>query len=385
MIKKPSKNTELLSDKPHSKGAVAPPIYQSSLFIFDRYEDLQKFYAGESKQPIYSRVTNPTVELFEEKMALLENGEAAAAFASGMGAISNVVLGLVQQGDRIVAVNNIYPDTYRLLKQICHKFGVKADFVDGDNLKKIEEKIKGAKLIYLESPSTWVMEEQNLREIAKLASKHNVISVIDNSWASPIYQNPIDHGIDIVVHSASKYLSGHSDVVAGVAIGSKEIITKIKNETAILLGAKLSANEASLLLRGLRTLKLRLKQHEENGLYIANKLVEHKLVKKVNHPAIQKNNISSLQGYGSLMSFEVADRVNIPSFCDALTLFRLGVSWGGYESLIIPAIVGIKKGGKDNSAVDFGISDNVIRIFVGLEDKKDLWSDLENAFQKAKG
>lgn len=385
MTKKINKNTELLSDRPHSKGAVSPPIYQSSLFTFDCYEDLQKLYAGQSRQPIYSRVTNPTVELFEEKMALLENGEAAAAFSSGIGAISNIILGLVKQGDRIVAVNNIYPDTYRLLKQICHKFGIETDFVEGNNLSEIEQKIIGAKIIYLESPNTWVMEEQNLRGIAELAKRYNVISVIDNSWASPIFQNPIDEGIDIVIHSASKYLSGHSDVVAGVAIGSKDLITRVKNETAILLGAKLSAHEASLLLRGLRTLKLRLKQHEENGLYIAKKLKDHKLVRKVNHPALHKNDNSSLKGYGSLMSFELADGVDIPLFCNELNLFRLGVSWGGYESLVLPALLGIKKGGNDNSAVDFGVSEKLIRIFIGLEDKNDLWSDIKIALKKASG
>lgn len=382
---KKSKQTLLVNDQHYSKGAVAPPIYQSSLFSFETYEQLESFYNGDIKHAIYSRVDNPTVEMFEEKMALLEGAQAGAAYASGIAAISNVILSLVEKGDKVLAVENVYPDTYRLLKDICHKFGIETEFVDGSDLDQIEKSIIGKKFIYLESPSTSVMGEQNLAAIAALAKKNNVVSIIDNSWASPIFQNPIEHGIDIVVHSASKYISGHSDVVAGIAVGKKDIINKIKTETSAYLGAKLSAHEASLLLRSLRTLPLRLKQHEENGLFIAEKLKTHDAVTKVNHPGLARLSYSALKGYGSLMSLEVAENVNIPNFCNALELFRLGVSWGGYESLIMPAIAAINKGGYLNSAVDFGVPKNLIRIFVGLEQKEDLWLDIDNAFKKAIG
>lgn len=380
---KKSKQTLLVNDEHYSKGAVAPPIYQTSLFSFDTYEQLESFYRGEIKHAIYSRVGNPTVDLFEEKMAILEGAEAGAAYASGIAAISNVILSLVEKGDKVLAVNNIYPDTYRLLMDICRKFGVETEFVDGTDLEQIEKSIIGKKFIYLESPSTSVMEEQNLNAISALAQKNNVISIIDNSWASPIFQNPIEHGIDIVIHSASKYISGHSDVVAGIALGKKDIISKIKSETSAFLGAKLSAHEASLLLRGLRTLPLRLKQHEENGMFIAENLQNHSAVEKVNHPGLTRPSYSALKGYGSLMSFEVTENVDIPVFCNTLELFRLGVSWGGYESLIMPTLPVINKGGYLNSAVDFGVPKNLIRIFAGLEQKEDLWSDIENAFKKA--
>lgn len=380
---KKSKQTLLVNDEHYSKGAVAPPIYQSSLFSFETYEQLESFYRGEIKHAIYSRVDNPTVELFEEKMAMLEGAEAGAAYASGIAAISNVILSLVEKGDKVLAVNNIYPDTYRLLQDICQKFGIETEFVDGTDLNQIEKSIVGKKFIYLESPSTSVMEEQNLDAISALAKKNDVTSIIDNSWASPIFQNPIEHGIDIVIHSASKYISGHSDVVAGIALGKKDVITKIKSETSAFLGAKLSAHEASLLLRGLRTLPLRLKQHEENGMFIAEKLQKHSAITKVNHAGLNRPSYSALKGYGSLMSFEVNESVDIPAFCNALQLFRLGVSWGGYESLLMPALAVINKGGYLNSAVDFSVPKNLIRIFVGLEQKEDLWLDIDNAFKKA--
>ena len=383
-LKNIAKVTRLLNDEPYAEEAVAPPIFQTSLFSFKNYASLEKVYSGKADHSIYSRVGNPTVKIFEDKIAALEGGETAVAYASGMGAISNVILGLIEQGDRIVAVKHIYPDTYRLLKQHCSKFGVKTDIVDGEDLNAIEMSLKGAKLLYLESPSTFLMSEQNLEAIARIAKKHAVITVIDNSWASPIFQNPIEQGIDIVVHSASKYISGHSDVVAGVAIGSFKLMSHIKNTTSTLLGAKLSAHEAGLLIRSLRTLSLRLEQHQKNGIYIAQNLMDHRSVTKVYHPSIVKNPHSCLKGYGSLMSIEVDDNINIPNFCDALELFKIGVSWGGYESLIMPAIASINKGGEFSSVNDFGISKKLIRLFIGLEDKQDLWSDLENSLEIAR-
>jgi len=383
-IKNIAKNTALLSDKAHSHDAVAPPIYQTSLFSFKDYAALESAYCGETEHAIYSRVGNPTVALLEEKIANIEGGEMAVAYSSGMGAISNAILGLIEHGDRVVAVKHIYPDTYRLLKSHCSKFGVTTDIVDGHDLNAIEEKLPGAKLLYLESPNSFMMGEQNLNDIAVLAKKYGVITLIDNSWASPIYQNPIEHGIDIVLHSASKYISGHSDVVAGIAVGSKKLMDDIKNNTGTLLGAKLSAHEAGLLLRGLRTLPIRIKQHHENALYVIDQLQKHVSITKIHHPAANKDEHSALKGYGSLMSVELAEDINIPAFCDALEFFKIGVSWGGYESLVIPAIAAINRGGEYATVIDFGVSDRLVRLFIGLEDKEDLWSDIEGALEQAK-
>jgi len=378
-----SDDTVLVHDEPHAEHAISPPIYQTSNFAFESYHAMVDRFRGDSDQPVYSRVDNPTVSVLLDKMCQLEGGEAAAAFSSGMAAISNAILGQVQAGDRIVCVNHIYPDTYRLLKGVCSRFDISTDFVDGRDLKAIEDALPGAKLLYLESPNTWVMQEQDLMSIAKVAKCAGVTTVVDNSWASPIYQKPLEAGIDLVVHSASKYISGHSDTVAGLLVGDKTIIDQLKLHTTPYLGAKLSAQEAALLLRGLRTLPLRLKRHHESGLLIANRLAEHEFVTRVYHPGLASNNFSLLRGYGGLFSFEIDAALDIATFCDSLSLFRLGVSWGGHESLVMPAEVSINQAGEYCAAVDFGVSPRMIRLFIGLEEPEELWQDLCKAFASA--
>lgn len=378
-----SEETMLVHDEQHSEGAASPPIYQTSLFTFDSYQSMVDRFRGDSSRPVYSRIDNPTVSVLLDKICRLEDGEAAVAFASGMAAISNTILGQVESGDRIVCVRNIYPDTYRLMKGLCTRFGVTTDFVDGKDLKAIEAALPGAKLLYLESPSTWIMEEQDLAAIASLARTAGVITIVDNSWASPIFQKPLQLGIDLVIHSATKYISGHSDAVAGLLVGSRAIIDQLKLEVTPYLGAKLSAHEAALLLRGLRTLPLRMARHQNSGLLIAERLSQHQLVKRVFHPGLSRSTFSTLRGYGGLFSFEIDDSVCIASFCDALSIFRLGVSWGGHESLVMPAEVSISQAGEHSAAVDFGVSPRMIRLFAGLEDPEDLWSDLETAFANA--
>jgi cystathionine beta-lyase/cystathionine gamma-synthase len=379
----PSIDTLLVHDERHSKGAVAPPIYQTSLFTFDSYQAMVDRFRGETDHAVYSRIDNPTVSVLLEKMCQLEGGEKALAFSSGIAAISNAILGLVKAGDRVVCVKHCYPDTYRLLKLICARFGVTTDFVEGTDLLAIENALPGAKLLFLESPTTLLFEEQDLSRIAALAKAADVITIIDNSWATPIFQQPLKCGIDLVVHSASKYISGHSDTVAGLLVGNGALIDKLVNETTPYLGAKLSAQEASLLLRGLRTLPLRLQRHQESALMIAKRISDHPAVTAVHHPGLSPAPYSSLSGYGGLFSFEVDNSINIPAFCNLLELFRLGVSWGGYESLVMPAEVSINQAGSPSAAIDFGVSSRLIRLFVGLEDPEDLWQELHAALASA--
>jgi len=375
--------TMLVHDERYSEGAIAPPIYQTSLFAFESYQSMVDRCRGTSSQSIYSRVDNPTVSVLLDKMCQLEGGESALAFSSGIAAISNAILGLVESGDRIVCVNHVYPDTYRLLKDLCARFGVTTDFVDGRDPDAVGELLPGAALLCLESPCTWVMQEQDLASIAKMAKAEGVTTMVDNSWASPIFQKPLHAGIDLVVHSASKYISGHSDTVAGLLVGKNSIIDRLGRETTPYLGAKLSAQEASLLLRGLRTLPLRLQRHQESGVLIAKRLANHESVTCVHHPGLEPCDYSLLQGYGGLFSFEVDDAIDIPALCDSLSLFRLGVSWGGHESLVLPASVSIETAGEYSSVVDFGVSPRLIRLFVGLEDPEELWSDLSKAIARA--
>lgn len=378
-----SQQTLLTHDQRHEMGAVTTPIYQSSLFTFSDYDSMIARFRGESDQPLYSRVDNPTVKALQDKMAALEGGEACLAFGSGMAAISNAILSVVAPGKKVVCVNHVYPDTYRFLRGFCQRFGIVTEFVDGDDEAAIGAALSDASLLYLESPSSWVMSEQNLNQLGAMAREAGVVSMIDNSWASPIFQQPLLCGIDIVVHSASKYISGHSDVVAGLVIASQQHINHITRHISPYLGGKLSAHEASLLMRGLRTLPLRMKHHHQSALTIAEKLAEHPLVTDVCHPGLKSQSWSTLRGYSGLFAFEVAEQVDIPQLCNALELFHMGVSWGGFESLVMPAISVINQASEFNSAVDFGVSPRLIRISVGLEETNDLWADLQQALASA--
>lgn len=376
--------TQLTHDVRHDKGAVSPPIYQSSLFSFSDYDSMIARFRGDSDQPLYSRVDNPTVKALQEKVALLEQGEACLAFSSGMAAISNAILSVVSPGDKVVCINHVYPDTYRFLRGFCQRFNIDSEFVDGDSLAAVEAALPGAKLLYLESPSSWVMGEQDLRALVALAKRYGVTTMIDNSWASPLFQKPLTLGVDIVVHSASKYISGHSDVVAGLVIASRERITAITSGVSPFLGGKLSANEAWLLIRGLRTLPLRMRQHHASALTIAQQLLAHPQVTRVYHPGLDPQPFSTLSGYSGLFSFELDESVDIPRFCNALNLFHMGVSWGGFESLVMPAISVLNQAGEFNSARDFGVSPRVVRISIGLEETDDLWIDLQQAIAAAR-
>ena len=373
----------LAHDDAYPMGAVSPPIYQSSLFVFENYQAMISRFRGDTDYPLYSRVDNPTVRALEEKFAGLENAESVCAFASGMAAISNAILSQVKTGDKILCVKHVYPDSYRFLLGVCPRLGINVEFVDGRDLAAIEKALPGCKVFYLESPSSWVFHEQDLPAIAQLAKQHQVTTIIDNSWATPIFQKPLDHGIDLVVHSASKYISGHSDTVAGLLAGRKELITPVKQKIMPFLGAKLSAHEAWLLLRRLRTLNVRMHALEKSAKLITQRLQEHSAIAEVLHPSITTSAYSSLSGFSSLFSIVLKPQVHIPTFCDTLNIFRLGVSWGGYESLVIPAEAAINQAGDFNSAREFGVSPHTIRLNIGLEDPDELWVDLNKALAKA--
>jgi cystathionine beta-lyase/cystathionine gamma-synthase len=368
-------------DALHEHDPVVGPIYQTSLFTFKNFEAMRSAFAGESAGYIYSRVGNPTVHDFERRIAALEGAEAARGFASGMAAISATVLSVVKSGERIVAVRHCYGDAYRFFEKLLTRLAIKVDYVDGSDAEAVEAALPGAKLLYLESPSSMVFELQDIARLAKAARAQGIVTLIDNSWATPVFQKPIAHGADLVLHSASKYIGGHSDTVAGVVAGSAASIAKIDELTHPFLGAKLSPLEAFLLTRGLRTLPFRIKRHMDSALVIAERLRQHRNVMKVHHPAYSNHTgRGTLAGFTGLFTFEADDRIDVPRFSDALKYFRLGVSWGGHESLIVPVAASLAQTPGVNSFDRFGVSPRAIRLHVGLEDPEMLWADLENAF-----
>ncbi|WP_162653452.1 PLP-dependent transferase [Lentilitoribacter sp. Alg239-R112] len=362
-------------------GAMTPPIVQSSLFSFDSYQAFEDRMAGISDKPLYTRVQNPTVTAFEDLMTKAESGEAAVGFASGIAAITSTLMAYVKPGFKIACVEHVYPDTFRFMERILRPFGVEISYHSAEAFENDADLLSGVDLAYLESPNSVIFQPINLQKVSEYAKRHGTVTMVDNSWASPVFQRPLTLGIDIVIHSASKYISGHSDTVAGVVVSSFSHIARIRDLTLSLLGAKLAPFEAFLLTRGLRTLNIRMMQHQATANLFVDRLSAIPQVRKINSPGA--NAVPGLTGRSGLMSVEFDDSVNIPKFSDALSHFRLGVSWGGFESLMLPARVGLAQAGEQNSMQKFGVSPNLVRLSLGLEDPEDLWADFVNALSQS--
>lgn len=358
---------------------VAPPIYQTSNFYFKTVAQFRDAISDEKKSLIYSRGNNPTVNLLCRKLAALEAADDALVFGSGMAAISSAILSNVKMGDHIVCVQNPYSWTNTLLNtNILPKFGVTVSMIDGRSTRDVIDAVKpNTTLIYLESPNSWTFELQDLNAISAFARDHGIVTVIDNSYSTPLIQQPINHGIDLVVHTASKYLGGHSDVVAGVCCGSKALIGKIFGNEFLTLGGILSPFNAWLVLRGLRTLPVRLEHVSRVTAEIIKYFKSQPKVKKIYYPLLPENDqyeLAKLQmkkGSG-LFTIEVDSDTNaIERFCNSLTYWRMAVSWGGFESLIIPSCTFVRPGLYNS------LPPTLIRFSVGLEDSETLISDID--------
>ena len=370
----------LLAADAETGGAAVPPIHQTSLFTFDSVDAMEAAFRAPERHSIYTRGLNPTVRAFERKVAAMERCENARGFASGMGAISATLLGLLVTGDRVVCVRNVYPDTYRIMTGLMARIGIEAIFVDGEDLDAVRSAVAGARMLYLESPTSMTFDTLDVAALAEIAREAGAISVIDNSWASPAFQRPAEHGVDLVIHSASKYLSGHSDTVAGIVCGPDDLLHEINRVAYPSLGAKLSPFDAWLLIRGMRTLPMRMRQHHRAGLEIATRLAAHPAVSRVRHPGLGEVAGATLSGFSGLFSIHLRGGARAArAFCDQLGIVRLGVSWGGHESLAFPSQLGLIQPGLTNSFEAFGIGDDMVRLHVGLEDIEDLWRDIEQA------
>lgn len=393
MSKKRNPSTLLVHDENNSSlyhGAVVPPIFQNSLFTFNSWEDIDDAFENREDSFIYSRGKNPTVQMVEEKLAQLACGEKAQLFPSGMAAITSACLHFLSPNSHVIAIKNMYgPANNLLVNYLSKKMNIETTFVSGTSLKEYEDAIKpNTQLIYLESPSSAVFLLQDIEAITSLAKSKGIKTIIDNTWATPIFQKPLLLGVDLEVHSCSKYFGGHSDIVGGVVIGSESDVTSIFHHEYELLGSKTAPMEAWLLLRSLRTLTVRLKQHQESALKVAQFLESHVKVSKVNYPGLESYPQYELakkqmQGFTGLLSFrlDTEDLKQIKKFVNTLGLFQIGVSWGGHESLIyVPAISYLKELSEEQFK-NMGISLGDVRISVGLEHSDDLISDLSTALQ----
>lgn len=370
-------------DTPASwQGAVAPPIYETSLFTFPSFEAAQEAFRGAPGVYTYTRGWNPTARVAEEKIAALEGGEACKIFASGMAAVSSALLRFLQQGDHVVAVRSLYSVTYRFLREFAPRYGIGHTLVDGRDVNEIVSAIRpNTKVLYLESPTSLLFELQDLRACAAVAREREVITIVDNSWATPIFQRPLELGIDVVVHSASKYLSGHSDVVAGALIARQKIVDDIFHHEHAILGGNIGPFEAWLLVRGLRTLPVRMPAHQAAAGIVARFLESHPRVRAVHYPGLPSHPQYALgrrqmSGSGGLLSIELdADLAGVRAFTNALRVFAIGVSWGGYESLVLPIAV------TDVEMEERGYPIGLVRLYVGLEEPEALVDDLQEALR----
>ncbi|RYG20744.1 MAG: aminotransferase class I/II-fold pyridoxal phosphate-dependent enzyme [Chitinophagaceae bacterium] len=377
---------ELGEERENYFNAIAPPIIQTSNFKFNTVADFRAALADEYQGNLYSRGFNPTIDILRKKLAALDGAEDALVFSSGIAAITVPILALLESGDEVVCVENPYSWTIKLFKNFLPKFGISTTFIDGTDINQFEAVITNkTKLIYLESPNTFSFDVQNLAAISVIAKTKGILTMIDNSYCSPLYQQPIAFGIDLVAQSATKYLAGHSDVVAGVLTGKKEVLEKIFNNEYLNIGAALAPQNAWLLLRGIRTLEIRLEKISDTADKVIDYLSQHAKVERVLHPFSPANRDLALarkqmKKCGGLFSIVLRDAslTQIETFCNSLKHILMAVSWGGYESLIFPACAGLNK-------TEFDPTNNrhtLIRIYVGLEDPDYLIADLAQAFDK---
>lgn len=370
-------------------GALVSPLYQTATFAFENTAQGGRRFAGEEEGYIYSRLGNPTTCELEQRVALLEGYEAGAACATGMGAVSAATLAFVSQGDHIIVADALYGCSFALFSHLFTRFGITVDFVDFSDLAAVQAKVTDkTKLFYLESPVNPHLKVIDIAAVAKLAKAAGARLVVDNTFMTPLLQRPREQGADIVIHSATKYLNGHGDVVAGIICGNADDIGLIKMTTLKDMGATMSPHDAWLILRGLKTLDIRMERHQSNAQQVAAYLAQHPAVAKVYYPGFKEHPAQALMGTqmhgpGAVIAFELTgDMAAAQRFIDALQMITIAVSLGDAETLIQHPASMTHSPYTPEARAAAGISDTLIRIAVGLEAVDDIIADLEFGLQR---
>ncbi len=363
------------------------PIFQTSTFGFHKSEEMPAAFRGEIPDAhIYTRLTNPTVRNVEERLAPLEHAEAALLFASGMSAITAVLMGYLQQGDLLVSSRPVYGGTHHLIADMLGRWGVRTRFLDEDELYDLETHAPDASVVYIETPANPTCMVLSLPQIVEAARKVGATTVVDNTFASPINQNPLDLGVDIVVHSATKYLGGHSDVIAGAVMTSAELMEPIA-ENRLIFGGSSSPLEAFLLDRSLKTLHMRVQQHNENAQKVAEFFADAMKIKQVYYPGLpgtadHEKARKQMRGFGGMVALEMESAEAAITFVDSLRLGFNAVSLGGVETLVtIPALSTHSKVAPEDLAIA-RVTPATVRISVGVEHIDDLIADFKQALMR---
>lgn len=385
--------TEVIHSSYDSHGyndSLVPPIFQSSTFTFPNAKAGEKRFAGEEDGYMYSRLGNPTVKILEDRVAVLEEAEAALAFGSGMAAVSAVLFSIVKTGDHILCSQGVYGCTFGLLQLLKEKFDVAHDFSYMETKEAVREAIlPNTACIYIETPINPTMKLVDLEMVAEAAKEKGIPVIVDNTFCSPYLQKPLELGCDVVVHSATKYLCGHGDVIAGLAAGSKAFMEKVAMTTRKDIGGVLSPFDAWLLLRGLKTLPVRLDRHCENAQKLALLLQSHPLIDEVfypgnpDHPDYQIAQ-KQMRKPGGMISFQVkGTKEKAQEVMNQLQLIKIAVSLGDAETLIQHPATMTHSVVPARSRKQMGISDEMLRLSVGLEAWEDIWEDLQQALEKS--
>ncbi|WNB91863.1 aminotransferase class I/II-fold pyridoxal phosphate-dependent enzyme [Bacillus sp. NEB1478] len=353
------------------------PIYQTSAFSFSSLDDLEDYFRGKNDY-LYTRMNNPNQDDFARGVAQLEQAPAGVVTSSGISAIMVGILAVVQAGDHIVACEDLYGGTYTLLSEELKTFGIESTFVSFEDMNEVENQIRSnTKLIYSESVTNPLLRVEDLEGIAALAKKHGITSMIDNTFATPFVLQPYTQGIDIVVHSATKYLNGHGDVTAGAVVGSEELIAKAKTKMGHL-GCNLGPFDAWLASRGLKTLSLRMERHVSNAQALADQLQDTKGIKKVYYP----EHVSE-KGNGAIVTIELDDNSDVHTFFKSLDWVKIVPTLAGVETTVSYPLGTSHRSLPEDVCEKLGINKNVIRISVGIEDKNDICKVFKDAAEKA--
>ena len=367
-------------------GSLATPLYQTSTFIFDNAQQGADRFAGESDGFIYTRLGNPTTRQLEMRVAAMEGMEDAAATATGMAAVSAALLTNLQAGDHMISSKAVYGCSFALMNHMLKKFGIDVTFVDMTEPDNINAAVQeNTKLIFLETPVNPNLVVLDLEKICAIAKQHQLLSVVDNTFLTPVLQQPAKFGADIVIHSATKYLNGHGDVVAGIVCGSNEMISDIKLTTLKDIGATMSPHDAWLIMRGIKTLPIRMERHCSNAQSVAEFLEQHEAVNQVYYPGLKSHPGNKFIGKqmkaaGGVIAFELnTDLKGGTDFIDNMQLFSIAVSLGDAESLIQHPASMTHSPYEPAERAEAGITDSLIRISVGLENVDDIIADLSQA------
>lgn len=368
------------------RGAVTPPIYQTSTFQFRDTKHLNDVLSEKVEGDLYTRYSNPTQRAVERTLCALEKTDAAIVLGSGMAAVTTTVLGLLKEGDHILTTADIYGGTYHFFHDFLPSFGIKTHMVPSHEANDLEKALTpDVKMIYIESPTNPLLNILPLSEIAQMGKTHGSYVVIDNTFATPINQTPADFGIDVILHSATKYLGGHSDIIAGAVTGPKEIIDTLR-KTLRILGPTLDPFAAWLMLRGMKTLAVRVRQQNENSMKLATYLEQHHRVRRVYYPGLQSHPHhelakSQMRGFGGVVSFEIDGKgEDAARFVESVEMMAMAPSLGAVETLITQPVTTSHRSFTVEDRKKAGISDSLIRIAVGIENIDDLIEDCERGF-----